>query len=104
MEHPVIRLDKDIVPEVLVRVKLVAPICPILDFSFPAKVTMPFKEVAKKISERHGRTLTKIDMCVNRFHPEDLVNQEITLAEAGVTGGECLICYDFVPTTAPLLN
>ena len=42
-------------------------------------------------------------ICVNRFHPEEIVSESDTLEDCGVVG-DCIIYYDFVAVSGPLLQ
>ena len=56
------------------------------------------------IINRHGGSVQDLSICVNRFHPEEIVSSEASLDECGVSGGECIIYYDFVPLSGALLR
>ncbi len=76
---------------------------------------------------RHGGALKDLSVCVNRFHPEELVDFNTTLEvkptletsgvlassplvssvffqDSGVVGGECVVYYDFTPVCGALLD
>merc|ERR1712029_734865 len=76
-------------------VKLAAPVCSLLEFKLDCTPSTKISYVADRIIEQHGGSIGDLSVCVNRFHPEEIVSREKTLEECGVTGGDCVIYYDF---------
>ncbi|KAF4751030.1 hypothetical protein FOZ63_004889, partial [Perkinsus olseni] len=51
--------------------------------------------IADLIIRRHGGSIRELSVCINRFHPEEIVRPDETLEDCGVIGGECVVYYDF---------
>ena len=103
-DHPAIepsRLDKR---EIQATVKLAAPVCTLLEFTAKINPSTKIQYIEDLIVKRHGGSIQNLSICVNRFHPEEIVSSEATLEDCGVVGGECIIYYDFVPVSAALLR
>ncbi|CAD7968474.1 unnamed protein product [Amoebophrya sp. A120] len=81
-----------------------APVCTLLEFTIKVKPTTKISYIEDLIIHRHGGSIDKLSICVNRFHPEEIVSADASLEECGVTGGECIIYYDFVPVSGALLR
>ena len=62
------------------------------------------KEMGERIVARHGGSIKELSICVNRFHPEEILAPHKTLEDCGVAVGDCVIYYDFVPIGGPLLS
>ncbi|KAF4720604.1 hypothetical protein FOZ62_017283, partial [Perkinsus olseni] len=52
--------------------------------------------IADLIIRRHGGSIRELSVCINRFHPEEIVRPDETLEDCGVIGGECVVYYDFL--------
>merc|ERR1719473_2014776 len=89
---------------VTATVKLAAPVCSLLEFKIDCTPSSKISYVVDKIIDRHGGSVSDLSVCVNRFHPEEIVHRDKTLESCGVFGGECIIYYDFLPTAGALLQ
>jgi len=85
-------------------VKLAAPVCSLLEFRLDCTPSTKISYVVDRIIERHGGSISDLSVCVNRFHPEEIVARDKTLEQCGVFGGDCIIYYDFVPRAGALLQ
>eukprot|EP00401_Gymnodinium_catenatum_P082251 CAMPEP_0117522996 /NCGR_PEP_ID=MMETSP0784-20121206/34496_1 /TAXON_ID=39447 /ORGANISM="" /LENGTH=123 /DNA_ID=CAMNT_0005319087 /DNA_START=64 /DNA_END=435 /DNA_ORIENTATION=- len=99
--EPVPRVDER---KVTATVKLAAPVCHLLEFKMDCTPSTKISHVIDRIIEQHGGSISDLSVCVNRFHPEEIVHQDKTLESCGVYGGECIIYYDFVPRAGALLQ
>jgi hypothetical protein len=84
-------------------VKLAAPVCPLLEFAADVSPSTTIKQIGEKIIDRHGGSVKELSICVNRFHPEEILAPEKRLEDVGIVSGDCVIFYDFVPITSSLL-
>ncbi|CAJ1359740.1 unnamed protein product [Effrenium voratum] len=89
--------------KVVATVKLAAPVCNLLEFKLDCSPSTKISFIVDRIIDRHGGSISDLSVCVNRFHPEEIVGRDKTLEQCGVFGGECLIYYDFVPRAGALL-
>mmetsp|Transcript_96421 Transcript_96421/g.277668 ORF Transcript_96421/g.277668 Transcript_96421/m.277668 type:complete len:124 (-) Transcript_96421:218-589(-) len=90
---------------VLATVKLAAPVCSLLEFKLECSPSTKISYIVDCIVDRHGGSISDLSVCVNRFHPEEvIVGRDKTLEQCGVFGGECIIYYDFVPRAGALLQ
>jgi hypothetical protein len=102
-KHPVLLPSRvDIRPPVRATVKLAAPVSPLLEFTVEVLPSATIRQLSERIVERHGGSIKDLSICVNRFHPEEILAPEKRLEEFGVTD-DCVIYYDFVPIGGPLL-
>mmetsp|Transcript_56323 Transcript_56323/g.132005 ORF Transcript_56323/g.132005 Transcript_56323/m.132005 type:complete len:126 (-) Transcript_56323:35-412(-) len=85
-------------------VKLAAPVCSLLEFKLECSPSTKISFVIDRIIERHGGSISNLSVCVNRFHPEEIVSRDKTLEQCGVFGGDCIIYYDFLPIAGALLQ
>jgi len=90
--------------KVVATVKLAAPVCSLLEFKLDVTPSTKISYITDRIIERHGGSISNLSVCVNRFHPEEIVHRDRTLESCGVFGGECIIYYDFLPTAGALLQ
>merc|ERR1719201_2747833 len=88
--------------KVVATVKLAAPVCSLLEFKLDCTPSTKISYVVDRIIDRHGGSISDLSVCVNRFHPEEIVHRDKTLELCGVYGGECIIYYDFVPRAGAL--
>jgi len=102
-DHPDIRASRIDKREVNATIKLAAPVCNLLEFQIKITPSTKISFVVDRIIDRHGGSIRELSVCVNRFHPEEIVSPDNTLEDCGVTQGDCIIYYDFVPTAGPLL-
>ncbi|CAK0856917.1 unnamed protein product [Prorocentrum cordatum] len=100
-KHPEPKSRVDI-RKITAIVKLAAPVRDLcrLDCTPSTKISY----VVDRIIERHGGSISDLSVCVNRFHPEEIVARDKTLEQCGVFGGDCIIYYDFVPRAGALLQ
>ena len=88
------------------NIKLAAPVCPELDFTAQVTLSTSIADIARVIRKRHGGAIQQVQICLSRFHPDEVIS-DITksLETLGVKeeSTDCLIYYDFVPTTDPLI-
>jgi len=103
-EHPDIRPSRIDKREVNATIKLAAPVCNLLEFTIKVTPSTKISYVIDRIIERHGGSIRELSVCVNRFHPEEIVSAENSLEDCGVVHGDCIIYYDFVPTSGALLQ
>ncbi|CAD7955189.1 unnamed protein product [Amoebophrya sp. A25] len=103
-DHPVITPSRIDNREIQATIKLAAPVCTLLEFTIKVKPSTKISYIEDLIVHRHGGSIDKLSICVNRFHPEEIVSADASLEECGVTGGECIIYYDFVPVSGALLR
>jgi hypothetical protein len=77
-------------------VRQATPICPILDFIVEVpEGTSTTKHIESMIFKQHGKSIDNIRMCINRYHPDEIVEKsEKLLKDIGVKTG-CIIYYDF---------
>ncbi|KAF4653703.1 hypothetical protein FOL47_010337 [Perkinsus chesapeaki] len=102
--HPDIkpsRIDSRIVTA---TIKLAAPVCTLLEFTTTLPPSAKISQIIDLIIKRHGGSIRELSVCINRFHPEEIVKPDETLEDCGVIGGECVVYYDFVPLTGALLQ
>eukprot|EP00933_Yihiella_yeosuensis_P084955 TRINITY_DN99717_c0_g1_i1.p1 TRINITY_DN99717_c0_g1~~TRINITY_DN99717_c0_g1_i1.p1 ORF type:complete len:125 (+),score=21.28 TRINITY_DN99717_c0_g1_i1:144-518(+) len=99
--EPKSRIDER---KVLATVKLAAPVCSLLEFKLECTPSTKISFLVDQIIDRHGGSISDLSVCVNRFHPEEIVGRDKTLEQCGVFGGECVIYYDFVPRAGALLQ
>lgn len=53
---------------------------------------------------QHGRSILDVFICVDRYHPDEVVRKgSCSLADKGVTSGNCMIFYDYKPVMGALL-
>merc|ERR1719254_154046 len=90
--------------KVTATVKLAAPVCSLLEFKLECTPSTKISYIVDKIIDRHGGSISDLSVCVNRFHPEEIVARDKTLEQCGVFGGDCIIYYDFVPRAGALLQ
>jgi hypothetical protein len=90
--------------KVTATVKLAAPVCSLLEFKLECSPSTKISYVIDRIIDRHGGSISNLSVCVNRFHPEEIVPRDRTLEQCGVFGGECIIYYDFIPIAGALLQ
>eukprot|EP00397_Hematodinium_sp_SG-2012_P033001 GEMP01035199.1.p1 GENE.GEMP01035199.1~~GEMP01035199.1.p1 ORF type:complete len:125 (+),score=28.98 GEMP01035199.1:50-424(+) len=102
-DHPEIRASRIDKREVTATIKLAAPVCSLLEFQIKVTPSTKISFVVDRIIDRHGGSIRELSVCVNRFHPEEIVSPENTLEDCGVISGDCIIYYDFVPTAGALL-
>ncbi|EER18784.1 conserved hypothetical protein [Perkinsus marinus ATCC 50983] len=95
------RLDSRVVQA---TIKLAAPVCTLLEFTKALPPTTKISHITDLIVKRHGGSIREVSVCVNRFHPEEIIRPDETLEDCGITGGECVVYYDFVPLTGALLQ
>ncbi|CEL93294.1 unnamed protein product [Vitrella brassicaformis CCMP3155] len=105
-EHPEVRPARLDERRIKAVVKLAAPVCSLLEFVVDVTPRTKIGSIGEAIIARHGGSIRadELSICVNRFHPEEVVSSEKTLADCGVVGGEALIYYDFMPQSGPLLG
>eukprot|EP00439_Symbiodinium_sp_Y106_P083960 s465_g24.t1 len=70
-------------------------VCNLLEFKLDCSPSTKISFIVDRIVDRHGGSISDLSVCVNRFHPEEVVGRDKTLEQCGVFGGECLIYYDF---------
>ena len=99
--EPKARIDER---RVAATVKLAAPICSLLEFKIDCSPSTKISYIVDRIIDRHGGSISNLSVCVNRFHPEEIVTRDKTLEQCGVFGGDCIIYYDFVPIAGALLQ
>merc|ERR1719486_1626214 len=103
-EHPDIRPSRIDRREVHATIKLAAPVCNLLEFSIKVTPSTKISYVIDRIIDRHGGSIRELSVCVNRFHPEEIVSPDMALKDCGVGAGQdCIVYYDFVPTSGALL-
>mmetsp|Transcript_97200 Transcript_97200/g.168528 ORF Transcript_97200/g.168528 Transcript_97200/m.168528 type:complete len:123 (-) Transcript_97200:119-487(-) len=90
--------------KVQATVKLAAPVCSLLEFKLECTPSTKISYVIDRIIDRHGGSISNLSVCVNRFHPEEIVSRDKTLEQCGVFGGDCIIYYDFIPIAGALLQ
>ncbi|KAF4653293.1 hypothetical protein FOZ61_009071, partial [Perkinsus olseni] len=93
--HPDIkpsRLDPRVVHA---TIKLAAPVCTLLEFTTTLAPSTKISHIIDLIIRRHGGSIRELSVCINRFHPEEIVRPDETLEDCGVIGGECVVYYDF---------
>jgi len=90
--------------KVTATVKLAAPVCSLLEFKMDCTPSTKISYIVDRIIDRHGGSISDLSVCVNRYHPEEIVDGSKTLDQCGVFGGECIIYYDFVPRAGALLQ
>eukprot|EP00427_Karlodinium_veneficum_P015326 CAMPEP_0169128878 /NCGR_PEP_ID=MMETSP1015-20121227/36818_1 /TAXON_ID=342587 /ORGANISM="Karlodinium micrum, Strain CCMP2283" /LENGTH=124 /DNA_ID=CAMNT_0009192841 /DNA_START=75 /DNA_END=449 /DNA_ORIENTATION=- len=91
--------------KVKATVKLAAPVCTLLEFELnDISPSTKISYVIDRIIDQHGGSISNLSVCVNRFHPEEIVPRDKTLEQCGVFGGECIIYYDFIPIAGALLQ
>ena len=95
------RIDQRVVQA---KIKATAPTCALLEFQASLSLSTTVGDVARLIVKRHDGALREVKVCVNRFHPDEVLEAKHTLESVGVTEGECLIYYDIIPITDPLIN
>lgn len=95
-------LSKD-EPEIRVTCKLAAPVCPHLDFTIKVTPSTAISEIASRVCENHGGSISHPAICVGRFHPAEIRSHSTTLKECGILGGDCAIYYDFVAQAGGVL-
>ena len=103
-EHPVLQPDRVDSRSVHAIIKLAAPVCPLLEFAVDIPPSTRVRELGERIVQRHGGSLKELSICVNRFHPEEILAPEKRLEDCGVVDGQCVVYYDFVPIGGPLLG
>lgn len=103
-DHPLFEPSSVDNRKVTATIKLAAPVCSLLEFSLGVSPSHKISYIEDQIIQRHGGSIQDLSICVNRFHPEEIVSSEATLEQCGVTGGECIIYYDFVPYSGALLR
>ena len=90
--------------KVRATVKLAAPVCSLLEFKLELTPSHKISYIIDKIIDRHGGSIRELSVCVNRFHPEEIVSPDMALKDCGVGAGQdCIVYYDFVPTSGALL-
>ena len=89
---------------VVARIRIAAPPCPALEFTAQLSPSTLISEIATLIKRKHGNAVRRVNVCVNRFHPDEVADPRLSLKELGVSSGECLVYYDFVPITDPLIQ
>merc|ERR550539_1265594 len=99
--EPLSRVDER---KVVATVKLAAPVCSLLEFKLECNPSTKISYMMDRIIDRHGGSISDLSVCVNRFHPEEIVGRDKTLEQCGVFGGECIIYYDFIPWAGALLQ
>mmetsp|Transcript_5032 Transcript_5032/g.12300 ORF Transcript_5032/g.12300 Transcript_5032/m.12300 type:complete len:124 (+) Transcript_5032:83-454(+) len=100
--EPKSRIDER---KVIATVKLAAPVCSLLEFKLECSPSTKISYVVDRIIDRHDGSISDLSVCVNRFHPEEVITgRDKTLEQCGVFGGECIIYYDFVPRAGALLQ
>lgn len=92
--------------EVVAKIKMATPVCPILELEVKCTPQARISYIVDLIVDRHYGTLNRdeLNICVNRFHPEEICSHDSCLHHHGVSGGECIIYYDYLPYTNPLLE
>lgn len=95
------RIDQRIVHA---KIKPTSPTCALLEFPATLTLSTTVGDVARLIIKRHDGALRQVRICVHRFHPDEILDSKLTLEGVGVTEGDCLIYYDIIPITEPLIN
>mmetsp|Transcript_4545 Transcript_4545/g.10794 ORF Transcript_4545/g.10794 Transcript_4545/m.10794 type:complete len:127 (+) Transcript_4545:160-540(+) len=91
--------------KVVATVKLAAPVCTLLEFKLDCTPSTKISYIVDRIIDRHGGSISDLSVCVNRFHPEEVISgTDKTLEQCGVFGGECIVYYDFEPRAGALLQ
>merc|ERR1719421_2210739 len=103
-DHPEIKPSRIDHREITATIKLAAPVCSLLEFTIKVTPSTKISYIEELIIHRHGGSIKDLSICVNRFHPEEIVSSEASLEECGVVGGECIVYYDFVPVSGALLR
>lgn len=60
--------------------------------------------VAKAISKMHQESITNVQICKEKFDPNQVLDPEATLEKCGIVGPEAYLFYDYVPFTYPLIG
>ena len=85
-EHPEIRPARMDERRIQATIKLAAPVCSLLEFGLEVTPRTKISTIEEEIIKRHGGAIRadELQICVNRFHPEEVVGVERTLG--GVWG------------------
>uniref|UniRef100_A0A0G4HHX7 Ubiquitin-like domain-containing protein n=1 Tax=Chromera velia CCMP2878 TaxID=1169474 RepID=A0A0G4HHX7_9ALVE len=103
-DHPEIKPSRMDDRRVVATVKLAMPQCPLLTFDIPVSPSTKISVIEQRIFERHGGSIRDLMICINKWHPDEVVDTEKTLEDYGITGGECFVYYEFVPISGALLG
>ncbi|CAJ1446743.1 unnamed protein product [Effrenium voratum] len=61
--------------KVVATVKLAAPVCNLLEFKLDCSPSTKISFIVDRIIDRHGGSISDLSVCVNRFHPEEIVGR-----------------------------
>ena len=91
-------------PKVDLHIRLAQPVSDYFSFKITVPISTQIEEIKQKIEEMHDHSVNNINVCINRYMPEEVVDPSKCLSELGVTtGGEVKIYYDYDPVSHPLL-
>lgn len=99
--------DPDVVsPTVELIVTLIDNICPLhFERKIQLKTNRAAKDIRLVIEEMHQGAVGKIRMCRESFVPEDMLDENKSLHDNGITEpGTYRILYDYEPLSYPLLD
>merc|ERR1712093_9075 len=68
--------------KVRATVKLAAPVCNLLEFKLDVTPSTKINYIIERIIEQHGGSIRELSVCVNRFHPEEIVNANASSDQA----------------------
>ena len=92
-------------PIVDLTVRLATPMVDALTFKLQVRTTTRLEEIKRKIIERHDGAISNVYMCIHKYAPSDILDENKTLQEVGViAAGQQTLIYEFDPVSYPLLT
>ncbi|CAD8057710.1 unnamed protein product [Paramecium primaurelia] len=97
--------NPDIVtPKVDLIIKLVHPVTDLFTLKIRVPITTRVEQIHEEISKMHQGAISGIQVCRDRFSPEDVLDPKKTLEQCGIFDGEIKLLYDYKPIVGPLLK
>ena len=92
-------------PKVDLTIRLATPIVDPLTFKLQVMITTRLEDIKRKIIEKHDGSIKDVTMCINKYAPSDVLDENKRLCDVGVTTtGPYTLIYDFDPISYPLLT
>ena len=85
-------------------IRVVAPVSQLMNFKAQLTPSTVMEDVARLVRKHHHQAVRQVSLCLNRYHPDEILQPKMTLEQLGITSGECVIFYDFVPIVEPLIT
>ena len=85
-------------------IRVVSPVCQLMNFRVQLTPSTIMDDVARLVRKHHHQAVRHVKLCLNRYHPDEILEPKMTLEQLGITTGECVIFYDFVPIVEPLIT